>query len=674
MYLLTLILPLLSFCALGSFGRFIGGLGATLLSTSLVGLAALVAWVSFYEVALTGSLVRIPLAPWFEIGPLSQSWGFLFDATTVSMLVVVLTISFFVHLYSSSYMGHDPFLVRFMSYLSLFTFFMLCLVTSDNYAQMFLGWEGVGLSSYLLINFWFTRLPANKSAIKAVIVNRFGDFALVVGMMVVYTVFRSFDYGVVFSLASSVKDLYITFYVWELHALSFLSFFLFLGCVGKSAQMGLHTWLPDAMEGPTPVSALIHAATMVTAGVFLLVRFSPVLEFSPTILGLVTLVGAFTALFAGTVGVFQNDMKRVIAYSTCSQLGYMVLACGLSNYSLALFHLLNHAFFKALLFLSAGSVIHALLDEQDMRRMGGLVRLLPFTYVCFLVGSLALMGFPYTSGFYSKDFILEVAYGAQFSGAFVAYVCGVLAAICTAFYSFRLVYLTFLAESSVKRSSIKFVHEPDFRMTLPLLILSFFSVFIGYVLKDTYIGMGSPILTSALNEFNVAADVLGLKSEFLFASEKSLPVFLSVFSAALACYVYAVVPSLTQTVFLDKSSSLLLQIFRFFNKKWYFDQLYTHFVVYPVLHLGHRLTFKVIDRGIVELIGPTGLVRGWMQVSKLLSRWQSGYLFNYVFSMVVGLLICLLFLRVTSWSLGFDVLVLSCLFFSSLRLARELST
>lgn len=657
MYILTLILPLLSFVILGLFGRYIGGLGATVLSTTLVGVSALTAWLAFYEVAFTGALVRFSLMTWFDLGPLGQDWGFLFDAVTTSMLVVVLTISFFVHLYSSSYMGHDPFLVRFMSYLSLFTFFMLCLVTSDNYVQMFLGWEGVGLSSYLLINFWFTRLSANKSAVKAVVVNRFGDFALVVGMLLVYSIFRSFDYGVIFALSASVKDFYITFYVWEVHALSFLSLFLFIGCVGKSAQMGLHTWLPDAMEGPTPVSALIHAATMVTAGVFLLIRFSPILEVSPYILGLVTVVGAFTALFAGTIGVFQNDLKRVIAYSTCSQLGYMVLACGLSNYSLALFHLLNHAFFKALLFLSAGSVIHALLDEQDMRRMGGLLRLLPFTYVCFLVGSLALMGFPYTSGFYSKDFILEVAYGAQFSAAFVAYFFGGLAALCTAFYSFRLVYLAFLSESTFKRATLKFVHEPDFRMTIPLLVLSVFSIFVGYLLKDAYIGLGSAFMSSAFSEFNNRVDILGLNSEFSFASEKAIPVFLSVFFAFLACYLYAVLPSVMQTNFIEKLPGVFAKIFWFFNKKWYFDQVYNHFLVYSTLKVGHRVTFKMIDRGVIELVGPTGLVRFWLQLVKIVSKWHSGYVFNYVFSMVVGLLVSLLFIRTTSWGIESSLFV-----------------
>lgn len=663
MYLLTLLLPFLSFCSLGLFGRFIGGLGATLLSTSLIGVAALVAVFSFYEVAISGAVVHLQLTSWFTLGALTQFWGFLFDTTTVSMLVVVLVISFFVHLYSSSYMSGDPYLVRFMAYLSLFTFFMLCLVTSDNYAQMFLGWEGVGLSSYLLINFWFTRLAANKSAIKAVIVNRFGDFSLVVGLLLVYAVFRSFDYGVIFALSPAFVDYYFVFYVWEIHALSFLSFFLLLGCVGKSAQMGLHTWLPDAMEGPTPVSALIHAATMVTAGVFLLTRFSPVLELSPGILGLVVIVGAFTAFFAGTVGIFQNDLKRVIAYSTCSQLGYMVLACGLSNYSLALFHLLNHAFFKALLFLSAGSVIHALVDEQDMRRMGGLLKLLPFTYTCFLVGSLALMGFPYTSGFYSKDFILEVAYTAAFSSSLVSYTCGLLAALCTAFYSFRLIYLTFVAESNVKRTSLRFVHEPDFRMTLPLFFLVFFSIFSGYLLKDAFIGMGTPFLAASLHEVNSRFEYAPLRSEFIFASEKAVPVILSLLSATVACFMYSTFPLSLQVVFVGQTRNFL-SFFSFFSKKWYFDQVYNSFIVYPLLRIGHGYTFKTIDRGVVELIGPTGVVRFWLVTSLMFAKWQSGYIFNYVFSMVIALVCALMLLRAYTFSSSLLVFsILFCLMF-----------
>jgi len=532
---------------------------------------------------------------------------------------------------------------------------------------MFLGWEGVGLSSYLLINFWFTRLSANKSAIKAVVVNRFGDFSLILALMLTYYIFKSFDYGTTFVLASSVSDLYLTIGFWSVHGVSLLSFFVFVGCVGKSAQLGLHTCLPDAMEGPTPVSALIHAATMVTAGVFLLIRFSILLEFSPFVACLVATVGGFTALFAGTIGIFQNDLKRVIAYSTCSQLGYMVLACGLSNYSLALFHLLNHAFFKALLFLSAGSIIHALSDEQDMRRMGGLFKLLPFTYVCFLVGSFALMGFPYTTGFYSKDFILEVAYSTQSFIGFTVYCCGLLAAVCTAFYSFRLIYLTFFGEPAGSRSVVRLVHEPDNKMTVPLIVLGLFSIFVGYTLKDFYIGLGSDFLSSGLHEQNVNFVLYSLNSEFSFASEKSFPLVFSLFFSFFACMLYSVGPSIIQTVEINQLSGKISRVHSFFSKKWYFDQVYNSFVVYPILRFGHDYTFKTVDRGVIELVGPSGLVRFWLQVTQTVSRWQSGYVFNYVFSMVIGLLICIFFVRagVDSIDLRFFMLFMALFVFKN---------
>lgn len=662
MLVLTLLLPLLSFTILGLFGRLIGSTGAKLFSTSLIGSSLLVAFIGFYDVAFCGSVVRVNFFPWFEFGPINQTWGFLFDAATASMLIVVLSVSFLVHMYSGSYMSADPFIVRFMSYLSLFTFFMLVFVTSDNCLQMFLGWEGVGLASYLLINFWFTRLPANRSAIKAVIVNRFGDFALIVSLMLVFVTFKSFDYGLIFAIVPSFSDFYIVFFVWEIHLLSILSFFLFIGCVGKSAQMGLHTWLPDAMEGPTPVSALIHAATMVTAGVFLLIRFSPVLEFSSSVLSLIALIGAFTALFAGTAGIFQNDLKRVVAYSTCSQLGYMVLACGLSNYSLSLFHLLNHAFFKALLFLSAGAVIHAVLDEQDMRRMGGLIRLLPLTYVCFLIGSLALMGFPYTSGFYSKDFILEVAYSSYFSGSAIAYWLGLMAAACTAFYSSRLLYLTFLGETNLKKRAAIQVHEPDFLMTFPLVTLGFASIFIGYVLKDAYIGMGTHFLSAVSNQRNDYFDVFGLASEFAFSSDKLVPVLVSLLSGFLACFLYSVYPMLFQTVSID-SGTFQHSVYRFFNKKWFFDQVYTNYLVLPFLKIANSFSFKSVDRGLIELVGPTGLVRFWLNLVPVLSNWQSGFIFNYVFSMVVGV-ICFVFMVKLSFVVPrLDFVVYAVLFF-----------
>ena len=409
MYLCILSLPLLGFLGASGFGRFLGGRGAGVFTTSLLLITFVFSCICFYEVGICGSPCTLKVSPWFLSEYWDPTWGLLFDPLTGVMCVVVTSVSTLVHLYSTSYMGEDPHLPRFMSYLSLFTFFMLILITGDNFLQMFVGWEGVGLASYLLINFWFTRLQANKSAIKAMLMNRVGDFGLALGIFTIYILFQSVNFETVFACAPHLSEEKIIFFGFELHAYTLIGLLLFVGATGKSAQIGLHTWLPDAMEGPTPVSALIHAATMVTAGVFLIARCSPLYEYAPDALGFIAFAGGMTAFFAATTGLVQNDLKRVIAYSTCSQLGYMVFACGLSHYDLGVFHLANHAFFKALLFLSAGCVIHAMADEQEMRRMGGLLSSLPVTYAMITLGSLALMGTPFLSGFYSKDAILEYA-------------------------------------------------------------------------------------------------------------------------------------------------------------------------------------------------------------------------------------------------------------------------
>jgi len=412
------------------------------------------------------------------------------------MLIVVTFISTLVHLYSTEYMEHDPHLPRFMSYLSLFTFFMLILITANNFLQMFVGWEGVGLSSYLLINFWFTRIQANKAAIKAMLVNRVGDFSLLLAIFLIYFVFNSLDYDVVFSLTPLAVNYKILIGNIEISILDMICILLFIGAMGKSAQLGLHTWLPDAMEGPTPVSALIHAATMVTAGVFLIVRCSYLFELSSLALHLIVFIGSSTAFFAATTGLFQNDMKRVIAYSTCSQLGYMIFVCGLSGYEIGVFHLSNHAFFKALLFLGAGSVIHAVADEQDMRKIGGLKNLLPFSYSIMLIGSLALMGFPFLTGFYSKDTILEIAYAKYTIWGHFSYFLGVFAAFCTAFYSMRLLFLVFLAQPNGNRVVLVNAHEGSWKMGFPLLILSILSIVVGYITRDFFYWIWNAFLGS----------------------------------------------------------------------------------------------------------------------------------------------------------------------------------
>jgi NADH-ubiquinone oxidoreductase chain 5 len=521
MYLLIVFLPLLGSMVAGSAGRFVGFRGAALITTSCLFTTFLLSCIAFYEVAIAASPCHIALAPWFVSEMFDASWGFLFDSLTVVMLIVVTSISSLVHLYSISYMEADPHLPRFMCYLSLFTFFMLMLVTADNFVQMFLGWEGVGLASYLLINFWFTRLQANKAAIKAMLVNRVGDFGLALGVMGIFFLFKTVDFRTVFACAPHFANTPLLFCNIEWDSLTIICSLLFVGAVGKSAQIGLQTWLPDAMEGPTPVSALIHAATMVTAGVFLIARCSPLFEYAPTALMIVTFGGALTAFFAATTGVVQNDLKRVIAYSTCSQLGYMVFACGISGYSVGIFHLMNHAFFKALLFLSAGSVIHAMSDEQDMRKMGGIVQLVPFTYSMMLIGSLSLVGFPFLTGFYSKDAILEFAYAyCSISGNF-AYWLGSLSVCFTSYYSFRLLFLTFLGSNNAHKFTVTHAHDAPVIMAIPLIILAFGSIFVGYLAKDMMIGLGTGFWGNAL--FTLPKNGLLIESEYIPQSIKFIP-------------------------------------------------------------------------------------------------------------------------------------------------------
>ena len=421
MYLLVIFIPLLSTIVTGFFGNLLTKEGTTRIASGFILLTCIISYFIFYEVCFCDCPCYITLSPWIIAGSFKLYWDFIFDSLTATMLVVVLTISTVVHIYSISYMSHDPHINRFMSYLSLFTFFMIVLVTANNYIQMFVGWEGVGLCSYLLINFWYTRIQANKAAIKAMLVNRVGDINIIFAIVTIFYVFKSVDYSTVFALAYNFVNSTINIFNYDISVLNLICIFIFIGAVGKSAQVGLHVWLPDAMEGPTPVSALIHAATMVTAGVFVICRSSFIFEYAPTALTIVTIVGAITAFYSASIGLVQNDLKKVIAYSTCSQLGYMVFACGISGYNVSMYHLANHAFFKALLFLSAGSVIHSMHDEQDMRKMGGLLKILPFTYAMFLIGSFALLGVPFLSGYYSKDLILELSFATYSISGHFAY-------------------------------------------------------------------------------------------------------------------------------------------------------------------------------------------------------------------------------------------------------------
>lgn len=602
MYFLIITLPLIGTIFSGLLGFKLGAIISARITIICMTLTFCFSCVAFYEVALAGSPCYFEFFKWFDSELISFSWGFLFDTLTVVMLVVVTSISMCVHIYSMEYMSKDPHIQRFMSYLSLFTFFMIMLVTADNFFQMFLGWEGVGLCSYLLVNFWFGRIQANKAALKAVIVNRIGDIGLALGIFLIYYTFKTIDYSTVFALVPSLQNYSINFFGFEINVITLICIFFFIAATGKSAQIGLHTWLPDAMEGPTPVSALIHAATMVTAGVFLIVRCSPLFEYAPGVSLVITISGAMTAFMAAAIGLVQNDLKRVIAYSTCSQLGYMMIACGTSGYSVGMFHLTNHAFFKALLFLSAGSVIHALGDEQDMRKMGGLLNLLPFTYSMILIGSLSLMGFPFLTGFYSKDLILEWTFSQYSINSFFAYWLGSISAFFTAFYSLRVVALTFLKKPSMSKNTLLNVHEAPLKMAFPLLFLSFFSIFIGYALKDMFVGLGTDFWGNSI--FVLPQNALILEAEFLNTSIKLFPVFLSLLGG---CISYVGYNFYFKNLYKLKITFIGRNIYTFFNRKWYFDKIYNYIFSQNMLILGYTQAYQNIDRGILEFFGPTGI-------------------------------------------------------------------
>ena len=537
LYVLIVFLPLAAAFIAGFFGRWIGDKGAQYLTSGAVTVSALLSLVAFKQIALDQTVEHIEIFDWIVSGGFDVTWAFQIDALTAVMLVVVTGVSALVHWYSIGYMNDDPHVPRFMAYLSMFTFAMLMLVTADNFVQLFFGWEGVGLSSYLLIGFWYHKPTANAAAIKAFVVNRVGDFGFALGIMGIFLVFGSVDYETVFAAAPGVAGDTFSFLGFDADILTVITMFLFVGAMGKSAQIGLHTWLPDAMEGPTPVSALIHAATMVTAGVFMVVRMSPLFEFADFTMAVITVIGATTAIFAATVALTQNDIKRVIAYSTISQLGYMFFAIGLSAYGAAIFHLFTHAFFKALLFLAAGSVIHGMSNEQDMRKMGALYTVMPVTYLVMWVGSLALAGIPFFSGFYSKDIILEVAFAAGGNLGIYAFYLGVGAALLTAFYSWRVIFLTFHGKPRADAETMKHAHESPKIMTVPLIILAVGAIFAGIVATGWMVGdgaeafWGEAIFILPDNDHLEAAHHLSL-------SAKSVPTIIAVLGILAAWYMY----------------------------------------------------------------------------------------------------------------------------------------
>lgn len=603
-----------------------GSRAAELITTACLFAAAALSWVVFVNVGFLHQDVRVDLFPWIVSGDLSTAWTLRVDTLTAVMLVVVNTVSALVHLYSIGYMHEDPHRPRFMAYLSLFTFAMLMLVTADNLVQLFFGWEGVGLASYLLIGFWYQRPSANAAAIKAFVVNRVGDFGFLLGIFAIFMLVGSTDFDTIFGAAQGIVGKTINVFGWQADALTLTCLLLFMGAMGKSAQFLLHTWLPDAMEGPTPVSALIHAATMVTAGVFMVARLSPLFELAPTAQAVVMFFGATTAFFAATIGLVQNDIKRIVAYSTCSQLGYMFVAMGAGAYSVGVFHLFTHAFFKALLFLGSGSVIHAMHHEQDIRNMGGLWRKIPFTFAMMTVGTLALTGFPLTAGFFSKDAIIESAYVAQNPFALYAFILTVVAACLTSFYSWRLVFKTFFGKPHDKHH-YDAAHESPLVMLAPLLVLAIGAIAAGFPFKEAFAGHGVEEFFRASLKNN--HEVLEAIHHVPFAV-KAAPFVMMVLGFAVSWLFYIRKPSIP--VELANQHGML---YRFLLNKWYFDELYDFIFVRPAKWLGHFL-WKKGDGYVIDGFGPDGVAARVLDITRGTHRVQTGYLYHYAFAMLIG--------------------------------------
>ena len=627
-YAAPIFLPLFGAVIAGLFGRVIGARGAQLVTCGAMGVAAVMAIVIFTEVVLQGETATIVLFDWFASGDLDVDWLLRFDELTGVMVFVVCVVSFLIHVYSIGYMAHDPHVPRFFAYLSLFTFFMLALVSADNFLQMFFGWEGVGLVSYLLIGFWYKRPSANAAAIKAFIVNRVGDFGFALGILAIFLMFDTVSFDAVFSAVPGMVDAEVTFLGHSFDFLEVTCILLFVGAMGKSAQFLLHTWLPDAMEGPTPVSALIHAATMVTAGVFMVARLSPIFEYAPIALSVVTFFGATTAIFAATIAITQNDIKRVIAYSTCSQLGYMFFACGVSAYGAGIFHLTTHAFFKALLFLGAGAVIHAMSDEQDMRKMGGIWRMIPVTYVLMWIGNLALAGiFPF-SGFFSKDIILESAFASHTGLGMYAFGLGILAAFLTAFYSWRLLFLTFHGKPRADERVMAHVHEAPPVMWVPLVGLAIGAVVIGYLML--------PMVATDIDFWGTSILVLPIHNALEEAHHvdfwvKALPMAVGVLGIGGAFLFYVLKPELP-----GKLATRARPVYLFLLNKWYFDELYDVLFVRSAKYLGRNL-WRQGDGAVIDGIGPDGIAAATLSVARRAVRLQSGYVYHYAFAMLLGL-------------------------------------
>ena len=605
---------------------------AYLISCGAMILSAVFAIFVFYDVVFEKNVRVVHWFTWIDSGAFEISWALKLDTLTAVMLLVVCNISAIIHVYSIGYMHHDAARPRFFSYLSLFTFFMLMLVTADNLIQMFFGWEGVGLASYLLIGFWYDRPSANAAAIKAFLVNRVGDFGFALGIFATFMLFQSIQFETIFAAAPGKASATLSIFGTQFHALTVICLLLFVGAMGKSAQLGLHTWLPDAMEGPTPVSALIHAATMVTAGVFLVARMSPLFEFSDVALATVTIVGASTAIFAATIACVQNDIKRVIAYSTCSQLGYMFFACGVSAYSAGIFHLMTHAFFKALLFLAAGSVIHAMSDEQDMRKMGGIWRMVPVTYVVMWIGSLALVGIWPFAGFYSKDIVLEAAYAAKSVVGNYAFWLGIMAAFMTAFYSWRLLFMTFHGTPRADETVMAHVHESPKIMLAPLILLAIGACFAGYIGYESFVGHKAADFW--LSAIYVSPTHTALEqAHHVPLWVKISPLVVGAAGITLATVLYVLAPGWPARI-----ANRFQGVYQFLLNKWYFDELYDALFVRPAFRLGRGL-WKVGDGTLIDGIGPDGIAATTLNIARRAAALQSGYLYHYAFAMLIGVVV-----------------------------------
>ncbi len=631
---LIIFLPLIGSIISGFFGNFLGSRNSEILTSLLVSISSIFSFLIFYRVFSEGYTNNLDILTWINSGTFNVNWSIKIDALSSVMLIVVTLVSSIVHIYSIGYMSHDPHKQRFMSYLSLFTFSMLMLVTSDNFLQLFFGWEGVGLCSYFLIGFWFKKESANSAAIKAFVVNRVGDFGFALGIFLIFYLFGTVNYTEVFELIPQSLDEKLSFLGINFNAINLICILLFIGAMGKSAQLFLHTWLPDAMEGPTPVSALIHAATMVTAGVFLVVRCSPIYEYSQLALNIITIVGMSTAFFAATVALAQDDIKKIIAYSTCSQLGYMFFAAGVGAYNVAMFHLFTHAFFKALLFLGSGSVIHSFKEEQNINLMGGVWRKLPYTWVLMIIGTLALTGFPFLSGFYSKDAIIEFAYLRGNTVGYFAAGIGIFTALLTSIYSWRLIFKTFHGNYHNKKLNISSMHESPMVMIIPLIILAIGAIFSGFLFKDLFIG-----IESSGNFW---------KNSILFLEPLSqnhppswfilLTPILVILSIPVAYYIFVKNIKITQEIVNGN-----LPLYNFLKNKWYFDEIYDYLFVNPSKKIGVYF-WKNIDLRFIDRFGPDGVSSLIKNISLLAVKFQNGYIYHYAFIMLLGFSALLTFL------------------------------